>query len=832
MHNRKLHLICNAHLDPVWQWEWEEGAAEAISTFRTAADLIDEFPGFVFCHNEALLYRWVEEYEPRLFARIVRLVKEGRWHIMGGWHLQPDCNMPSGESFVRQALSGLAYFKEKFGVRPRTAINLDPFGHSRGLVQVMAKLGYTGYIFCRPSEVDRPLPSDRFRWIGFDGSEIMAHRTWHYNSPLHGARKKVERWLEAYPDDPCGVLLGGVGNHGGGPSRQDLRDLTALIAETQDAGIMHSTPDAYWEDFAARGVEVPAHADDLNPWAVGCYTSQVRLKQWHRRLENELYSLEKMATAAWVFGELGSSPHADYPKAEINEALLDLLTAQFHDILPGTSIQPVEDTSLRVMDHGLELISRAKASAFFALAAGEPQAKEGEIPVLVYNPHPFPVKTTVECEFMLADQNWQDSFTMPTVYQAGKPLLSQPEKEGSNLNLDWRKRVVFSTELKPSQMNRFDCRLEVLPKKPAPGSYKRADKLVIKTSDLEVQVNLLTGLLDRYRVAGKDTVLAGACEPLVMKDNEDPWGMLVHGFGKLAGKFRLLSPTAAARFAGTREKTLAPVRVIEDGAVRVVVEALFGYRNSFLCQRYKIPKQGTEIEIETRVQWAEKDKLLKLQVPTAGLSSSFLGQTAYGVQQLPNDGDEAVAHKWVAVTGEKLALTCINDGTYGSDCNEGLLRLTLLRSPAYAGHPIGDRPIVPQHRFIERIDQGERLFRFWLNAGPVEGRLAAVDREALAHNEKPMALSFFPSGEGAKPGPFVTLSDDAVQMSALKQSEDGKRIIVRLFEPTGKKRTTTLALPTLRVKQKVNMGAFEIKTLAVEPETGKVAETSLAEETL
>ncbi|MGE5532422.1 MAG: glycoside hydrolase family 38 C-terminal domain-containing protein, partial [Bacteroidota bacterium] len=360
----------------------------------------------------------------------------------------------------------------------------------------------------------------------------------------------------------------------------------------------------------------------------------------------------------------------------------------------------------------------------------------------------------------------------------------------------------------------------------------RGDKLTIKTADLDVQVNLLTGLLDRYRVAGKDAVLEGACEPLAMKDNEDPWGMLVHGFGKLAGKFKLLSPTAAARFAGTREKTLAPTRVVEDGTVRVVVEALFGYRNSLLCQRYKIPKQGTEIEVETRVQWAEKDKLLKLQVPTAGVSSSFLGQTAYGVQQLPNNGDEAVAHKWVAVSGQKLALTCINDGTYGSDCNNGLLRLTLLRSPAYAGHPIGDRPIVPQDRFIERIDQGERIFRFWLNAGPAEERLAAVDREALVHNEKPMALSFFPSGEGTKPGPFVTLSDDVVQLSALKQSDDGKRIVVRLFEPTGKGRTTILAIPPLKVKQKVTMGAFEIKTLAIEPETGKVTETNLAEETL
>ncbi|WP_446692512.1 glycoside hydrolase family 38 N-terminal domain-containing protein, partial [Ruminiclostridium cellobioparum] len=131
----KIHLICNAHIDPVWQWDWQEGKAAAIATFRVAARFCEEFDGFIFNHNEALLYKWVEEYEPELFNRIKVLVGQGKWHIMGGWYLQPDCNMPSGESFVRQILEGREYFREKFGVTPHTAINFDSFGHSRGLVQ-------------------------------------------------------------------------------------------------------------------------------------------------------------------------------------------------------------------------------------------------------------------------------------------------------------------------------------------------------------------------------------------------------------------------------------------------------------------------------------------------------------------------------------------------------------------------------------------------------------------------------------------------------------------------------------------------------------------------
>lgn len=128
---KKVYLICNAHIDPMWLWEWEEGAAAAVSTFRSAANLCEKYDAFIFNHNEALLYKWIEQYEPELFERIKELVKKGRWNIIGGWYLQPDCLMPSGEAFVRQILEGNNYFKQKFDFGFKTAINLDSFGHTR-----------------------------------------------------------------------------------------------------------------------------------------------------------------------------------------------------------------------------------------------------------------------------------------------------------------------------------------------------------------------------------------------------------------------------------------------------------------------------------------------------------------------------------------------------------------------------------------------------------------------------------------------------------------------------------------------------------------------------
>jgi alpha-mannosidase len=189
-------------------WEWEEGAAAAISTFRTAADLCEEFDGFIFNHNEAVLYKWVEEYEPALFKRIQRLVKKGKWNIMGGWYLQPDCNMPSGESFIRQIQIGRKYFKDKFNVSPSVAINFDSFGHSRGLVQILAKCGYTGYITCRPDQGFCKIDSDEFIWEGFDGSRILYFRaSAFYNSPLGKAKEKVEKYLSDNSQKATGLLL-------------------------------------------------------------------------------------------------------------------------------------------------------------------------------------------------------------------------------------------------------------------------------------------------------------------------------------------------------------------------------------------------------------------------------------------------------------------------------------------------------------------------------------------------------------------------------------------------------------------------------------------------
>ncbi len=819
----EIHLICNAHIDPVWQWEWEEGAASAVSTFRAAADFCEEFDDFVFCHNEALLYRWVEEYEPKLFRRIQKLAAAGKWHIMGGWYLQPDCNMPSGESMIRQMQLGREYFKEKFGAENTTAVSFDAFGHNRGLVQLLKKAGYDSYLFMRPSKEHIELPGDDFMWVGFDGSEIMAHRiNTGYNSPLGGAAKKLEGWLENHPDAELGLIPWGVGNHGGGPSRKDIADINEFKAKHPEKGVRHSLPETYFASLAPQKDTLPKFGQSLNPWAVGCYTSQIRIKQQHRELEGLLNETERMLSHAAMAGLI------EYPAEDILEAARALCMSEFHDILPGSSIQPVEETSLQTLYHGKEIVTRLRARAFYALAAAQKKAEPGEYPILVYNPFPYEVEQDVECEFMLADQNWKEEFTDMTVWQDGRQLPGQIEKERSNLPLDWRKRVVFRAALKPMQMNRFDCRPNVLERKPVPVCREENGCFVFDNGRLQVEISKATGLMKRFCADGFDYLAGEAMKLKVIQDSVDPWGMEVHEFRDVIGEFTLLSPERSAHFAGVIADTLPPVRVVEDGPVRTVIEAGFAYGDSYALITYKLPKSGKAVTVDVRLLNAEKDKMIKLSVPSV-LKEKYLGQAIFGVEELKTDGTETVSQQWTAAEGEGRMLTLINNGVYGSDFEGGEIRTSLLRGAAYTAHPIHNRVILPQDRFSPRIDQGERLYRFVLEGGTAEERMENVSRQAQQLNEAPYALSFFPDGEAGVNTQAVQVEGNGVLLTALRPSKDGKGVIVRLFESTGEARKAKIRLPLLNAEAEVELGAFEICTLKADKESGAVEPAGLLE---
>ena len=483
-----VHLICNAHLDPVWQWRWEEGCAEALATFRTAVDLTGEHPDLIFNHNEAVLYRWVERYDPGLFEAIRERVRRGRWCISGGWFLQPDANLPGLESFFRHIREGRRYFKDRFDASPKTAYNFDSFGHHGGLPQVLRRTGYELYIHMRPEAEHLTLPSDLYRWRGVDGSEILTLRIavglYHTerDNIMTRLTEGVRLALERGRDVP---VFWGLGNHGGGATREDLARIDDFIAGEDRVRIVHSTTERLLDALREAGRDAPVHEGDLQRVFTGCYTSLSRIKRGARRSLGRLVQAESLATAAWwCFG-------APYPEEELDRAWEAHLFNDFHDILPGTCVEPAERDALDGYGRVLEATRRIRLGAMAAFRRARPAP--ATLPVTVLNSHPTLTRAPVDVEFM-ADYRpfWDGTRHMALIDEQGREVPCQEEQPEALLPFNaWRRKVSFMAD--PPALGMAHFRLEArrgeAPDPPPfrPGAEARMDEAT----------GLVTSLKDR-----------------------------------------------------------------------------------------------------------------------------------------------------------------------------------------------------------------------------------------------------------------------------------------------------------------------------------------------
>lgn len=785
---KKLHLICNSHIDPVWMWDWEEGLGEAISTFWQAERFCREFD-FVFNHNEAILYEFIEEKDPALFADIRKQVKAGKWHIMGGWYLQPDCNLPSGEAFVRQIALGRRYFSEKFGVRPTTAVNFDSFGHSVGLVQILKKCGYDSYLFCRPMPEMLDLPAREFVWVGKDGSRIKAARAEDetiYCSGFGTALADVKRKASVYDTEDVGVALWGVGNHGGVPSRKDLEDVGAYIREAE-LEVVHSTPERFFAEIAPTA----EYHGSLQPCLIGAYTSMQRIKKKHIELENKLFTTEKLCAIAALNGLY----RKDF--AAFNAAEKRLAAIEFHDVLSGTCTQEGEKSCLRLADSALDRLQGEFDRAFFALCSRYEKAAEGEFPVFIFNPQPYERETVCETEFLVPKALISDTeqYTV-TAYQDGAEIPSQCVKESSNINYDRRKRIAFRCKLAPLGITKVVFRVAVTPKQREPET--ETDQIVFSDSIKTVRISRRTGLMESYTVNGKELLSGGAFLPLLCEDNADPWGWEMERIGKDPTPFTL-SDCRRGPFAGLKN-----VAVVEDGDVLTEVESFFEAGSDFLRISYKLYREQPYTDVRVDVFHNEQQKAVRLQIPTA-LSGAFFGQIPFATDTFARDGREITAQRFVGVEDGENALALYNNCTGGFSADESGVFATLLRGAAYCAHPIEDRPLIEKNRFIPYIEQGRSAFSFRL----------AYDRRTMLENHAqefvapPYCLCFFPHGSGAAASGTLRIDNPAVSLAAFYQTEEG--CTLRLLNNNDSETDVNVTL--CGKTRSLHFGVFEAKTV-------------------
>ncbi|HZZ42749.1 MAG TPA: hypothetical protein VFE58_07415, partial [Tepidisphaeraceae bacterium] len=460
-----FHLLPNAHLDPVWLWDWREGLNEGLITCRTILDLMDEDGELTFNRGESAIYEHIERTDPGTFARIKRYVKLGRWDVIGGTHIQPDTNLPHVETFARHYLTGVRYFQEKFKKRVRVAWAADSFGHSAGMPEILAAAGMRGIAFCRPDNKVVPIDQSAFWWKGAGGSRVMGYRPavgW-YGSERHEMTERLDRLLadaRQHDLENVGVFFG-LGNHGGGPTRRHIADVRAWAAAHPEVEVrfstLHRLIDALYGEVKKKGEDLlPTHRGELNFVLRGCYSSIAKFKFLYRRVENHLLRAEK--TDAVISAVLKRKP------AELGEAWKSVLLNSFHDILPGSSIERAFEDQIAWLGGALHETQRVELAAINALTAKVDTRVEpvkGDMPTgeafMVFNPHGHEYRGLVELEASLdyrpiwKYRNNVDAVPVRVLLPGGKRVAQQVThtEHSSMVELPWRKRVMFPMTIPP-----------------------------------------------------------------------------------------------------------------------------------------------------------------------------------------------------------------------------------------------------------------------------------------------------------------------------------------------------------------------------------------------
>jgi alpha-mannosidase len=780
-------MIGNAHIDPVWLWQWPEGYQEVRATFQSAVDRLDDYPDFVFTCDSSLFFAWVEESDPELLQRIKEHVAGGRFQIVGGWWVEPDCNIPAGESFVRQALYGQRYLRETFGITATVGANLDSFGHNATIPQILAKSGCDSYVFLRPGPKEKELEAPLFWWESPDGSRVLAYRIPHeYCAPKDDVGEHVEKAVATLPEvDEDYAVFYGVGNHGGGPTKANLDQIAGM-------GLQPSSLRAFFDAAAATGSR-PVVRGELQHHSRGCYTSHSGIKRWNRRAENLLQRAEKWSAIA---DALGLRP---YPLGDLTRAWKLLLFNQFHDTLAGTSIEPAYEDARDQIGHASSLAASAFNAATQSIARQIAIEQEVEMrPVVVFNPHAWELRTDIEVEY-----TWTREQGHHVVDDEGESVpmqLTRPLTTMSGL----RSRFAFPVVVPPLGYRTYRIRLGAVDGEPIACSDTHLENEHLRL-ELDGASGRVAALM--HKASGADLADSAAKHAVVIDDRSDTWGHGVAAYDQELGEFECMC-----------------VRLLESGPVRGIVRVESRYGSSTLREDYILSADAAHVDVRVALDWREPMKLLKLRYPASVDTDSATFETPYGHVERPANGDEEPGQSWVDVSADGRGLSVITDSKYGYDARGGDIGISAVRSPVWAWHAPRE---LEQDGDFEYMDLGRQTFLVRLVPHAGDWREADVVRRAAELNQPQFALieTFH---EGPLPQRASHGSDDAggVMLSVLKGGEDGG-YAVRAFETTGRGLEATLTVLGRTIE--ANFAAHEIKTFVLPRKGGDPLETDLLE---
>lgn len=736
-----LSAVGHAHIDTAWLWPLAETRRKSMRSFSSAVTYMDEYPDYVFACSQAQQYEWIKESYPDLYRRIQDKVKSGQFVPTGGSWVEPDCNLPSGEALVRQFLFGQRYFRREFGITCDEFWEPDVFGYSAALPQILKQAGIRYFLTIKLSwNQFNKLSSHTFMWEGIDGTQVLTHfppadtynAMGNVQDVLYSMTnyKDLDRSSEAY-------LLFGWGDGGGGPTRAMLEQLGRMKDLDGLPRVDMRTPNQFF-------TRLEKNSQDLMTWVGelyfelhrGTYTSQANNKKYNRQSEFLLHDVEFLSAVAHAAQDYA------YPTSELDRMWKMVLTNQFHDIIPGSSIRLVYEDS---NEHYHDVLSTAATLRNQAAVALLGQPVQQSPRVCAINTTSFERKEVVELPQSTAGvQTSADgkSLAIASVPSYGYATFT-PETD---------------TPVKASLT-------------------ETAGTLVLENNYIRATFNRdgsLTSLFDKS--ASREAVEPGqSANHFVIYDdhpnNWDAWDVDAFHLEK-----RSEVPGAAS------------YRVLEQGPLRVAVA--FNYvisPNSTLSQVVQLTAISPRLDFNTEVEWHERHKFLKVEFPLNVRSANATYEIQFGHLQRPTHFNtswdmarfEVVAHKWADLSDPMFGVALLNDSKYGHATHGNVMRLSLLRAPTSPD---------------PEADQGHHIFRYALLPHAGQPQTAGVISEGYRFNAP---LQLFPTTATPGQQSYFSVSNPQVVLDTVKKAEDSEDIIVRLYESQGTHGTVRLssALP-------------------------------------
>lgn len=789
----KISAAGNSHIDMAWLWPESETVEVVRNTFSSALQMMREYPNLTFSMASAQTYAWMEEKYPNLFKEIQQRVKEGRWEIVGGMWVEPDLNMPDGESLARQLIIGKRYFRDRFGVDVTIGWNPDSFGYSWQLPQIYRHAGLDSFVTQKIYWNDTTkFPHKLFWWEAPDGSRLLTYFPHDYANSLEPVRMAKD--LSAYapnmwkypsakeaPDQSLDMLfLFGVGDHGGGPTRDDL-----------DTGARWQRPDVAYPkiEFMNAGkyfANLRAHMDQLNlptwkdelyfEYHRGVQTTQSETKHGNRKTEVLMLEAEKTAAIAMMLGRA-------YPSADFDTAWKKVLFNQFHDILPGSGIAVNYVDAARKYAEAQRFSRDVVRDSLLEIAAHV--ATHGTS-VMVFNPLSWKRTDMVEVEAQLPSAMKSLTVLAPD----GKALPSELLSNDAKTN---RVRVRFlATDVPAVGYKVFQ--LSSAPVKTAKPVLKAGNDL-LENEFIRVVVDpksgCITSLFDkRSRTEALALPVAAPGAPAATPGGK-PCGNLLQTFVDKPKDWDAWN--IDANFVDKHWDLMQPeeVKLVESTPLKAVLRVRTKFQSSSFTQDLTLYAGVPRLDVRMSADWHEKHILLKVAFPVSVHTDTATYEIPFGSIERPTTRRtpeekakfEVPALRWADLSDAQHGLSLLNDSKYGYDARDNVMRLSLLRSPEWPD-PHADEG---RHEFAYSLYPHGRG---WREAGTVfrgyELNYPLLTTVTTAHTGTlPAARSFF------------SVDQDNVIVTAIKRSDDDDSTIVRLYEWAGKDAQVTLHLPKL-----------------------------------